>query len=172
MPLKNNHKCIGATFSPCEKYRYLLWREWAKVGQTCLFIMLNPSTADESVDDPTIRRCVSFCKTWGYSRLEVVNLFALRSTNPDVLRKVSKPVGVLNNRTILEASVRASRVIAAWGIGGSLNNRAREVCALLNKTVDIYCLGKTQSGFPKHPLYLKSDTIPQIFSLSIKGEKR
>lgn len=107
---------MGAVFSPDRIYRYRLTRDGAMHGSTVLFIMLNPSTADETQDDPTIRRCMAYAARWGHARLEVVNLFALRATNPMQLRLFrGDPVGPDNDRHIMEAVQDADIVIAAWG---------------------------------------------------------
>lgn len=104
-----------AQFSPCAKYRYLLTREGLGGTGTCLFIMLNPSTADAMVDDATIRRCSGFAQRWGYARLEVANIYAYRSTDPRALRDLADPVGPENDQYIAEAVARADKVVCAWG---------------------------------------------------------
>ena len=105
----------AATISACTKYRYSLRRTWQEGGRVVCFIMLNPSTADADIDDPTIRRCVGFGKSWGYDALEVVNLFAWRETEPKFLITPSDPIGPDNDGAILEASGRAELVVCAWG---------------------------------------------------------
>jgi hypothetical protein len=118
--------------------------------------MLNPSTADAAVDDPTIRRCMRFAHRWGgFGSLEVVNLFALRSTDPKGLREVDDPEGPGNDAAILEASKLAGRIVLAWGAGGEYKGRGRDVARALSLARDdLVCLGRTQRGHPLHPLYV------------------
>ena len=160
---------MGAVFSPDRIYRYRLTRDGAMGGSTCLFIMLNPSTADEKVDDPTIRRCMAYAARWGHARLEVVNLFALRATNPMQLRLFrGDPVGPDNDRHIMEAVQDADIVIAAWGQHGKLLGRAGEVRQMaLNMRRPLYCLRRSRDGQPAHPLYLPGDLEPQILDGAI-----
>jgi hypothetical protein len=154
---------MSVTFDATGKYRYVLWREWQENALSVSFIMLNPSTADAHTDDPTIRRCIGFARSWGYGALEVVNLFAYRATQPIELRRAPDPVGKDNDRYLLAAGQRSQLVILAWGNWGSLNQRDRAVLHLLGDRRDIYCLGRTRSGQPRHPLYLKGDTVPVRF---------
>ena len=144
-------------------YRYLLGRQWrSSTKGPVLFIMLNPSTADADVDDPTIRRCISYGVSWGYGGIEVVNLFALRSTDPKRLTQVPDPIGPENERYILEAAARASKIVAAWGVHGEINDRGLDVLHLL-KDYNVYCLGVTKRQRPKHPLYLRKDLSLVMF---------
>jgi hypothetical protein len=147
----------GARFSPCETYRYLLWREWSQ-GPRALFIMLNPSTATETVDDPTIRRCIGFARSWGLGGVEVANIFALRSTDPRALYRHADPVGPANDDAIAEAAKRAAIVVCAWGNHGRLGNRGNVVLGLL-LAVDVqpWCLRMTKQRQPEHPLYQPAD---------------
>jgi hypothetical protein len=148
----------GAVLSPCGTYRYTLDRVWDASLPTALFIMLNPSTADASVDDPTIRRCISFAKREGCGALTVVNLFALRSTNPDALTTHPDPVGPDNDTHIALALGKQPEVaIAAWGAHPFTRARAEAVAALLAPVWQVNCLGTTKSGDPRHPLYVRGD---------------
>jgi hypothetical protein len=115
--------------------------------------MLNPSTADAERDDPTIRRCIGFSQAWGFGSAEIVNLFALRATDPGVLRVHADPVGPETDDHILSAAARAEVVIAAWGAFGFATSRAEHVLSLLSNK-RLHCLGRTRSGAPRHPLYL------------------
>lgn len=155
---------MGAIISDCGNYRYVLTREIEQPirwNRPCLFVMLNPSTADAELDDPTIRRCVGFAKREGCTSLTVVNLFALRSTDPSNLLSHPDPVGPDNDAHIQEQVLKHANglIVGAWGAHKStwkLHQRAEYVVSMLG---DAYCLGKTTSGSPKHPLYIKKDQI-------------
>ena len=152
-----------AIFSPDRRYRYVLRRRWLSGNGMCLFVCLNPSIADETTDDPTIRRCMGFARTWGYQMLSVVNLFAYRATNPERLRRNSDTNRSRNNRYLLLEAEQADCVVAAWGAQGHYySKRVEEVCRLLANIPKV-CLGRTQSGEPKHPLYLPKETQRQEF---------
>lgn len=154
----------SAEFDATRKYRYRLDRDWtgdASRGRVA-WIMLNPSTADEQQDDPTIRRCVGFSKAWGYGRLTILNLFALRSTDPSKLRDAADPIGPRNDATILSAIAGADIVVAAWGnthlkLGAGCNARHVRMLTLLDA---VNHLGLTKDGQPRHPLYLRGDLKP------------
>jgi hypothetical protein len=152
----------GALFDDARVYRYRLWREWAPGAVRILWIMLNPSTADEVELDPTIRRCVGFTKRWGYGGIEICNIFALRSTDPlDLYGGWIDPIGRGNDETILSACKEASLIMAAWGVHGEFFNRGKAVEELLvNHGYEMKCLGTTKAGFPRHPLYVRGDTKP------------
>jgi len=160
---------MGAEFSPCRRYRYRLWRTWGDPRELLLLVMLNPSTADASADDPTIRRCIAFAKRWKHGALEVVNLFAWRSTDPDELLDVPDPVGPGNDEVVLAAARGARRVIAAWGAHRAAQERAPTVLRLLaGAGVVAYHLGLNEDGSPKHPLArgrhrIPDDIVPQPF---------
>jgi hypothetical protein len=124
-----------------------------------MFIGLNPSTADERQDDPTIRHCVAFAKKWGYGALCMANLFAFRATQPKQMMGAVDPVGRDNDRTLRELSAGAGIVIAGWGNLGAHRNRAEEVRALISR---LHCLKQNANGAPAHPLYLKADTVPYL----------
>lgn len=152
-----------AKFSDDRKHRYLLTREFQTGVGTTLFIGLNPSTATEELDDPTIRRCIGFSLKWGHQRLLMANVFALRSTDPKVLYNHPDPVGPENDLHILEAAKKADIVVLAWGHHAGLRGRDNEVLALL-KGIKVYCLGQTKDGYPKHPLYLAAITPLVLYS--------
>jgi hypothetical protein len=150
-----------AILSPCGLHRYRLERAWdnSSLRRPCVFIMLNPSTADGLQDDPTIRRCVRFARSWGYNHLVVVNLFSYRATDPDELLKSPAPVeGPRNMEYIWDATVQAGLIVAAWGAQGCLFGQDRRVLDTI--THDVRCLGTTKSGQPRHPLYVRGDTYP------------
>jgi hypothetical protein len=160
----------GADISSDGIYRYLLERDWDDVEQpasrerTVGFVMLNPSTADASVDDPTIRRCVGFARAWGYTRLLVGNLFALRATDPAELRTRLAPVGPRNDGVLLALPMLAEIIVCAWGVHGAFRGRDAQVLEVLRgatlRTGHIRHLGLTKAGAPRHPLYLRADIQP------------
>jgi hypothetical protein len=160
----------GAILDPTGIYRYLLWREWEPGGRRIAFVMLNPSTADATTNDPTIRRCIGFARSWGFGALDVVNLFAYRATYPLELRNAADPVGPENDQYILDASKRADVVLLAWGNHGTLLDRDREVLRLLSGRRDLLCLNVTNAGQPRHPLYAHSAIILVPFSLPCRSK--
>ena len=154
----------GAIFDETATYRYLLSRRWENDGRSVTFVMLNPSTADAFKEDPTITRCIGFAKGFGYHALRIVNIFAFRSTDPKKLRKVEDPVGPDNDRYIREACFRSSSVICAWGTHGALHARDLKAWEQIRLEVpNVFCLGRTKGGHPKHPLYLKATTELERF---------
>ena len=142
-----------AAFSNDRKYRYALWRWWAR-RPFAMFIGLNPSTADETNDDPTIRRCVGFASRWDYGGIIMTNLFAVRATDPREMMQDPEPIGPDNDTWILKLSKQAGIIIAAWGARGGHLHRDKAVCNLLS---NLKCLGITKDGYPRHPLYLRKD---------------
>lgn len=145
-------------FSPDRVYRYTLWREWDITLPYAVFIGLNPSTADEFNNDPTIRREIDFCKRWGFGALCKVNIFAYRATDPEVMKQQLDPIGPDNDRWINDVCRDAGVVVAAWGIHGEHNNRAYWVRHSGAAIHGMKCLGKTKYGYPKHPLYVPAVT--------------
>ena len=149
----------SATFSPDGLYRYRLTREWSNVHPSLAWIMLNPSTADAIHDDPTIRKCIKFAQRWGYGRIEVVNLFAFRATNPAELRRVAHPVGSLNDTTIGEVLDEALDVVCAWGVNNPIPERATQVMGMIHdRRIIPKALRITKDWHPGHPLYIRDDT--------------
>jgi hypothetical protein len=151
----------SALFSQNRTHRYLLTRVWDADKPATTWIMLNPSTADAFVLDPTVRRCIGFARRWGFGAVRVANLFALRSTDPSALYTHPEPIGEHNDRAILDACEgERTCVIAAWGVHGRrCGNRALTVVALLHEVGrTIHCLGTTKDGDPRHPLYVRGDT--------------
>jgi hypothetical protein len=150
-----------AVFSHCRRYRYSLWRIWSGLLSTgkgyALFVGLNPSTADETFDDPTIRRCVGFARSWGYDGLCMANLFAFRATDPAEMLSQADPVGEENDRYLVECAAGAGVVVTAWGVCGVHRGRDLEVRALLP---DLHYLKLTKDGHPSHPLYLPGNLRP------------
>lgn len=155
----------GAVFSDCKKYRYFLWRVFNPKGKIANFIGLNPSTADEINDDPTLRRCISFAKSWGYGVVFMTNIFALRSTDPKGLLSVSDPIGKANDLWMNAVTAESDLVVACWGVHGSFLNRGHIVLSSFSKNV--FHLGLTRDSHPRHPLYLKKDTKPIPFNAKV-----
>ncbi len=147
----------GAIFSSCRKYRYALWRNWSESKPCAMIIGLNPSTADEKENDPTIIRCMNFAKSWGYGGVYVANLFAYRATFPSEMKSCDDPIGKENDVWLYKLANEAAIIVAAWGNGGSYLNRSEEIMA---KLLNLYCIKMNKSGEPAHPLYLKADLMP------------
>ena len=142
-----------ATISRDGSYRYTLERSWGGDSRV-LFVMLNPSTADARVDDRTIRRCIDYAKRWGYGGLLVGNLFALVSTDPQpVVRDPCAAVGPKTDKYLRRMSRRADLTVVAWGgDGGKFPERIGAVLAIIG--ADVYCIGTTKDGHPRHPVRL------------------
>lgn len=147
-----------AVFSACRKYRYALWRMWDESKPYVLFICLNPSTADETRDDPTVTRCIHFARTWGYGGVCMANLFAFRATEPTEMESQLEPVGKDNNQWLMKLAQDAEVVVAAWGNHGRYLGRSKEVASLIP---NLCFLKLNKSGEPAHPLYLNAKLIPQ-----------
>ena len=158
----------GAVFSPCGRYRYKLWRVWdPDLPLGCvMFLMLNPSTATDAEDDPTIRRCIGYARSWGYGGLYIGNLFAYRATDPTALQRVDQPVGPDNDQALLEMMAQCGLVVAAWSNhGAKYGRRVREVLGLVEQP--LYCLRPLRSGHPAHPLYQRKDIRPPLPRLDV-----
>lgn len=162
----------GAVFDKSRVYRYDLWRLWDETKPMILWVMLNPSTADEYKLDPTVTRCKSFSIKWGYGSFHVANIFALRATDPKELQKHENPVGSDNNKWIDKLSARADRVMVAWGADKMVRETMRyvNVLEIILKHKKPYCLGKTKEGYPRHPLYVSSGQAPELFEFG-QGEE-
>lgn len=145
----------NAVISADGLYRYRLERQWGN-DRACVFVMLNPSTADAAEDDPTIRRCMGFAKRERCGRLIVVNLFAWRATDPGELVRAADPVGPENDWHVAEACRGAGGpVVAAWGAHHMATDRAAKLVDALD--LQAVCLGTTRDGAPRHPLYVRAD---------------
>ena len=144
---------------PCRSYRYALWRDFGDLAREgyALFVGLNPSTADEVTDDPTIRRCVAFAKTLGYGPLGMKNLFAFRATAPDDMKAAAEPIGPQNDFHLQRLAHGAGVVVAAWGIHGTHRERDAAVRSMIPT---LHHLRKTANGHPGHPLYLPKILTP------------
>jgi hypothetical protein len=153
-----------AVYSDCEHYRYLLTREWG-AGPKALFVMLNPSTATEFQNDPTVERCERRARALGFGAFRVTNIFAYRATDPKVMRAQGDPVGPGNDAAIVGSVDWASQVICAWGSHGAHLGRGAAVARLLRATgVPLWHLGMTMGAEPKHPLYIGYDVKPVLWA--------
>ncbi len=145
----------SAVYSDCERYRYSLTRVWNPLGPRVMFVMLNPSTATEIRNDPTVERCERRARALGFGAFRVTNIFAWRATDPRQLRAAADPVGPGNDAAILQGADWADRIIAAWGNHGAHLGRGARVEAMLRKAgVPLLHLGLTRAGHPRHPLYV------------------
>ena len=151
-----------ALYSPCQNYRYTLTRVWNPDGPKALFVMLNPSTATEVQNDPTVERCERRARALGFGAFRVCNIFAYRATDPQVMRAQADPVGPGNDAAIAESALWADRIVCAWGTHGAHLGRGPAVEALLRATQRrLYHLGLSKAGHPKHPLYIGYSQQPQ-----------
>lgn len=152
---------MSAYLSPCRTWRYSLTRDVAPItGEgTVAFVGLNPSTADETQDDPTIRRCIAFARSWGFARLKMLNVYAFRATDPRAMFAAADPIGPDNDCTIAKVVGGSDLVVCAWGVHGA--DRAADMLGLIAAP---HCLGLTKHGAPRHPLYLRADTAPVPFA--------
>lgn len=153
-----------AVYSPCETYRYRLSRRWGG-PDTLLWIMLNPSTADETRNDPTIERCARRAQALGFGGFEVVNLFAFRATAPRDLRRAAEPEGAENAAIVLQAAKTADMVLCGWGVHGEhLAAGPAMASNLRDAGVTLHHLGLTKGGHPRHPLYVGYAVQPQLWA--------
>lgn len=154
----------AAELSPCGLYRFRLTRRWSD-GPTCGFVMLNPSTADASNDDPTIRRCIGFARREGCGALLVANLFNFRATKPEDMLHAADPEGPDADLRLLEAiDLVDGPLIAAWGSHWLAKHRSAHVEAMIGQ--HMVCLGRTKDGHPRHPLYVRADAPLQPLRVS------
>lgn len=153
-----------AVYSDCERYRYSLTRVWDQSGDKVMFVMLNPSTATEVQNDPTVERCERRARTLGFGGFRVTNIFAWRDTDPRKMRAATDPIGPHNDATIIDGTKWADRVIAAWGTHGAHLDRGAAVTKVLRATGQpLFHLGLSKHGHPKHPLYLAYTQQPEIW---------
>lgn len=160
-------------FSDDRRFRYSLENAWVWNNapgwqpKRIMWIGLNPSTADERKLDPTLKRIEAFSRLWGFEAFVMTNLFAFRATDPKVMFAASDPIGPDNDRHLLETAARCGKIVAAWGAGqtaGQFLARASHMRSLLAPFADrLCCVGTTQDGFPRHPLYVRGDTPPTQF---------
>jgi hypothetical protein len=158
-----------AIFSECRRWRYVLGREWDPRGTSLVVIGHNPSTADETQDDPTIRRCINYAKRWGHGRYIMLNLCGWRDTDPNGLNALDDPTGPENDFHILEQVRRPGMVLAAWGtLAAKAKNppvraRPERVLSLVSQFADVHALKITGEGHPWHPLYCNGDVTPVLY---------
>ena len=150
-----------ALYSSCGQYRYRLTRRWG-AGPVLVWIMLNPSTATEERNDPTIARCEGRARRGGFGGVEILNLFAFRATRPADLRQAEDPVGPGNGQVVLEGAARAGMILCGWGVHGSLRDAGAQMRETLNaRGLVLHTLGLTKAGHPRHPLYVGNAVVPQ-----------
>lgn len=165
MTITRQHKDLlrqsWAVYSDCERYRYTLRREWGGGSGGVTFVMLNPSTATEVQNDPTVERCERRARAMGYSAFQVVNIFAFRATDPADMRRAGDPIGPENDAAIVHAARWAGRIICAWGTHGAFMGRGVQVTQMLRQQGhSLYHLGLAKGGAPKHPLYIGYNVQP------------
>ena len=156
----------NAIFSPCRRYRYALWRIWDQSKPSVLFIGLNPSTADEANDDPTLIRCINYAKAWGFGGVFIANIFAYRATKPKDLLARKRVIGKENNHWLFKLAEDADLVVAAWGNHGQYKKRSSQVKSMFKQ---LHCLKLTKKGEPAHPLYLRANLTPILFVAKINA---
>ena len=152
----------GAVFSPCRRWRYLLWRQWDAAKPLANFLMLNPSTADETNLDPTCARARDYAERWSFGALLVTNVFSWRASDPREMKAARNPVGIGNDAAILRAAKQAQLVVCAWGNHGRYLERSSAVQRLLRDAgVALHILRLNAGGEPAHPLYLPGSLRPR-----------
>ena len=153
-----------AIYSDCERYRYALTRVWDAAGTKVHFVMLNPSTATEVQNDPTVERCERRARALGHGAFRVTNIFAWRDTDPRKMRAAADPVGPNNDAAILDGLAWADQTICAWGTHGEHRNRGADVETALRATnAELFHLGLSKAGHPKHPLYIAYAQQPEAW---------
>jgi len=161
---QKNDAASTAIYSDCEKYRYMLTRIWDTSAPKAHFIMLNPSTATEVQNDPTVERCERRARALVFGAFRVTNIFAWRDTEPRNMRRAADPVGPENDSAILQSCDWADQIICAWGAHGEHKDRGHQVTRLLKSTGrDLHHLGLTKAGHPKHPLYIAYAQQPVLW---------
>jgi hypothetical protein len=144
-------------FSDDLRYRYSFYQKWND-NESIMFVGLNPSLSEGL--NPTLNKCIALAKVWGFGSCYILNLFAARAKTPNDLRKLSEPIGDENDQWLQKTSKLVAKVVFAWGTHGNFLDRDFVISKMFP---DAYCLGKTKDGFPKHPLYLRSDTSLVLF---------
>lgn len=152
---------------PNREYRYTLWRTWDQTRPFVQFICLNPSTADETKDDPTLRRCIGYAKDWGYGAVCMTNLFAFRATKPAAMKQAADPVGPLNDQILTDIGRSAGIIVCGWGPNGTHKGRDREVVELM-RGLNPHALVLTKDAHPGHPLMLEKSLKPFPLCIATK----
>jgi len=153
-----------AVYSDCERYRYSLTRVWDSAAPRVVFAMLNPSTATEQANDPTIERCEQRARRLGFGGFRAVNIFALRATDPHDMRAADDPTGPDNAQALADAAEWGNMVIAAWGVHGAHRNQGPTAATALRAAgYTLHHLGLTKAGHPRHPLYLPYSAQPTLW---------
>ena len=154
-----------ATFSDCKKYRYTLFRLWDSSLPTILFIMMNPSTADENINDPTVAKCMRYARKWGYGGLYIGNVCAYRATDKMALLSISDPVGTINFSSVLNMATKADMIVIAHGqLPKGLQFHANNMCDYLRKNnLTLHVIKLSKNNIPCHPLFLSEQLIPKIW---------
>jgi hypothetical protein len=162
--MSENQLPSGSIISECNKYRYQLWHIWDEDKPKVLFIMLNPSLSESWENNPTVKRCINFAKTWGYGGIYVGNLYAFRTPYPKELKKAGYPEGKENRSHLLEMGKKCELTICAWGVysGGTELENTKWIFSLFKKP---HYLALSKDGIPRHPLYLKKDLKPILLSV-------
>ncbi len=158
-----------AVFSPDRLYRYVLRRRVSLHDGKVLWVMLNPSSADELVEDPTVSRCVNFTRAWGFGTMEIVNLYAYRTPKPERLRNVTDPVGPDNLTYVQDAMRHADKIVVGWGakVDVMQHNPSPVIAAEMaeHEFSPVHCLGVTvKTGHPRHPLFVRKDKTLEVFN--------
>ena len=151
----------AAEFSPDRVHRYALWRTWNESKGIAMFVGLNPSTADEVKNDPTVTRCINYAKRWEFGGMIMGNIFAFRATDPKVMKDSADPVGPDNDQWLLKLAKETSLIVAVWGNHGEFMERGKAVLRLFEET-DLHCLALNKTGHPKHPLYCSKALKPAL----------
>lgn len=150
-----------AELSSCRKYRYALWRTWDEDKMKVMFIGLNPSTANEFKDDPTVTRCISYAKQWGYGGIIMGNIFAYRTSSTDEMKRAEDPIGRENDAWLNRLSEQADIIVAMWGNLGDFRNRSAEVCDMFP---DLMCFSINATDQPHHTRGLPDGITPIPYS--------
>lgn len=157
----------SALYSDCENYRFDLTRIWDRDGPRLFYVMLNPSTATETQDDPTIARCEKRARLLGFGAMKIGNIFALRETHPELLRADPNPEGPENKAVLQDGAAWADVILCAWGVHGEhMGQGARVAQSLISYAAKLHVLGLTKDGHPRHPLYISYATKPRPWPLT------
>jgi hypothetical protein len=149
----------GAVFSTERHYRYALWRVWNADNGIVMFIGLNPSTANERDNDPTIRRVMSFAYDWGFGGVVMANIYGWITPYPLELQACEYPIGE-NDQWVEALAKHCQKIVFAWG---KFKQAAKWSQVLIEMFPDAYALKINNDGTPRHPLYVPGKIIPVKF---------